>query len=1083
MTADKGYYRQPALHGDTIVFVCETDLWSVPVAGGLARRLTAHQVDASWPQFSLDGKLLAYSAMEEGASEVYVMPADGGTAKRLTFHGGASYVVGFSRDGAEVLYATVATAPFLKMFQVYAVPVQGGAPRLLPFGPARRVAFGPDGAVVITRREQEIARWKRYKGGTKGDLWVDARGTGEFKEILADLDGNLGSPCFAEGRLYFVADHEGYGNVYSVKPDGTGIKRCTDHHDYYARALGTDGKRLVYQCGAAIYLYDPKSGAGREVPIRINSSKPQMQRKFAPAGRYIQGFSLHPDGHSLAVCARGKMFAMGNWEREVVQLGRRDGVRYRLTQWLPDGKHLVTVSDEGGEEALEIHTLPGDDGRAPPPVRLEGLDTGRIRALFVSPTKNAVVAGNHRFELIHVDLDEKAVTVLDRSHYEDVQMARFSPDGRYVAFVSSKRLPISQIFVADLTTGAVQAVTREIGADHAVAWDPDGRFLYFVSNRTWDPVYDAQLFDLGFPKAGRPYLITLRKDVESPFHPLPRPLEGGPIKDKEKEKDKDKEKEKDGKADAPKPLVIDFEGIQDRVVEFPVPEGRYGHILASKTKVFVWESPVEGSLGKGHAAESAQARLHVYDLEALKFEPFVEGINAFSLSKDGKTLAYRHKDRLRVVKTAAKPDAKETKAGRASGWIELERIRLSVVPRAEWGQMLREMWRLQRDHFWTADLSQVDWVEVYERYLPILDRVATRSEFSDLAWEVQGELGTSHAYEMGGDVKHGAVYPVGRLGAELGWDGKGWKIRSIMRGDAWDRTQDSPLGAPGVNAQVGDYVVAVDGTPLDETVSPYELLVHKAGVDVGIVLASEGGATRRVTVRPLGSETALRYRHWVEANRAKVHAATGGRIGYVHVPDMGPRGFAEFHRYYPQESYRDGVIVDVRYNGGGHVSQLLLEKLARKRLSYTVSHHLHPIGEPMYAVDGPLIAVTNEFAGSDGDIFSHGFKMLKLGPLIGKRTWGGVIGIDSRNGLVDGTVVTQPEYATWFKDVGWGVENYGTDPDIEIDIAPQDWAKGLDPQLDKAIALALASLAANPPLKPEFGDRPSLRRPPFLTRG
>lgn len=1088
MTAAKGYFRQPTLHGNTIVFVCETDLWSVPTTGGVARRLTAHQVDASWPQVSPDGQMIAYSAMEEGVSDVYVMPADGGTARRLTFHGGASYVCGFSRDGRDVLYATMATAPFARLFQIYAVPLTGGSPKLLPWGPARRVAFGPNGAVVITRREQEIARWKRYKGGTKGDLWIDARGNGVFQEILAALEGNLGSPCFAGDRLYFVADHEGYGNVYSCKADGSDLKRCTDHHDFYARALSSDGKRLVYQCGADIYLYDPQSDRSTIVDVRVNSSKPQMTRKFAPAGRFLQGFSLHPDGHSLCVTTRGKPFVMGNWEREVIQLGKRDGVRYRLSQWLPDGKHIVTVSDEGGEEALEVHALPGDDGVAPPPVRLTGLDIGHIRALFVSPVKNQVVAGNHRFELIHVDLDAKAVKVLDRSHFEDVQAARFSPDGRYVAFISSRRLPIEQVFIADLEAGTVHPVTREVGHDRSVAWDPDGRYLYFVSTRTWDPVYDTQIFDLGFPKGGKVYAIALRKDVESPFHPMPKPLEGAaPSKKDEAKKDdikKDDGKKDDPKKDDVKPIVIDFDGIADRVIEFPIPEARYSRILASKTKIFIGETPVEGSLNRSSHQEPQQARLHVYDLEALKFEPFVEGVNAFTLSKDGKTLAYRQRERIRVVKTAAKPDAKETKVSRQTGWVDLDRIRLSVVPRAEWGQMLREMWRLQRDHFWTADMSQLDWAEVYERYLPILNRVATRSEFSDLAWEVQGELGTSHAYEMGGDLKFGPVYPIGRLGADLVWDGKSWIVAKIVRGDAWDRSADSPLAAPGVNIAVGDQILAVDGILVDGVTSPNELLVHKAGVDVAVAIKSaHDGSTRRVIVRPLTSETSLRYREWVENNRAAVHAATGGRIGYVHVPDMGARGFAEFHRYYPQESYRDGIIVDVRYNGGGHVSQLLLEKLARKRLSYTVSHHLQPIGEPMYAVDGPIVAITNEFAGSDGDIFSHGFKMLKLGILIGKRTWGGVIGIDSRNSLVDGTVVTQPEYATWFKDVGWGVENYGTDPDIEVDIAPQDWVAGRDPQLEKAIAFALAALDSNPPLKPQFGDRPNLKRPVFMKRG
>lgn len=1079
---DGGYFRQPTIHGDDVVFVCESDLWSAPIAGGVARRLTAHQVECAWPRFSPDGKSIAYTATEEGATEIYIMPSTGGVGRRLTFQGALAYPCAFSRDGKDVVYASLAASPFTKFMQLWAVPTEGGTPRLLPTGPARRVAYDDHSpAVVLTRREQEIARWKRYKGGTKGDLWIDPIGAGEFHEILKDFDGNLGNPCFAMGRLFFNADHEGHGNLYSCRLDGEDLRRETNHHRYYARALASDGKRLVYQCGAELFVFDAATRTDAKIEIDYHSSKPQMQRKFVAASKNLNNFSLHPDGHSLVVTARGKAFVMANWEREVEQLGARDGVRYRFATWLPDGKRIVAVSDQGGEEALEILAISDETGAVAPPVRLTGLDFGRVRTLTVSPTKNAVVIGNHRLELVHVDLEQSITRVVDKARYEDIQKARFSPDGRYVAYAAQKEFSTTQIFIADLVTGSTHAVTPPVANDHAVTWDPDGRYLYVMSNRTFDPVYDAIVFDLGFPKGGKPYAVALRKDLESPFNPPPRPLEGTPdvkpTKGAEKvdgDGDNDAAKVGSAKTDS-KPITIDFDGIEQRIVEFPVPESRYGAIAATKTKIFFTESAIEGALSRNLFAEQGGAKLHYFDLETQKMELFAEGINAFNLSRDGKTIALRIKDRLRVVKTSAKPDAKETKNGRTSGFIDLDRIRLSIVPRAEWGQMLREMWRLQRDHFWDIALSKVDWNEVYERYLPILDRVATRAEFSDLAWEVQGELGTSHAYEMGGDYRHGHRYTVGHLGAALVPENGGLRVKDVVRGDPWDRAVDSPLAAMGVNVVPGDVITSIDGVALTGGVSEDELLVHKAGVDVALAVRSADGRVRKVVVKPLGAEMPLRYRRWVEDNRAKVHAATGGRIGYVHIPDMGARGYAEFFRYYPLEYARGGMIVDVRFNGGGHVSQILLEKLARQRLSYMVSHHIEPVGEPLYAVDGPIIAVTNEFAGSDGDIFCHEFKMLKLGTLIGKRTWGGVVGIDGRNSLVDGTKVTQPEYAAWFKDVGWRVENYGTDPDIEVDIAPQDHAQGRDPQLEKAVALALAGLA-KAPVRPDFKARPDLRR-------
>ncbi|MFN3684337.1 MAG: S41 family peptidase, partial [Fimbriimonadaceae bacterium] len=388
-------------------------------------------------------------------------------------------------------------------------------------------------------------------------------------------------------------------------------------------------------------------------------------------------------------------------------------------------------------------------------------------------------------------------------------------------------------------------------------------------------------------------------------------------------------------------------------------------------------------------------------------------------------------------------------------------------------------WLLQREFFWTPDMSQVDWDRVWERYRPLLDRVGTRGEFSDLVWEMQGELGTSHAYEFGGDYRPEPAYGMGYLGAEFEWDGEGaYVLRRILKGTPGvEEKFRSPLLAPGVNVAEGDRVVAVEGVRVSPERPPQAMLVNRAGADVTLTVRSADGRERDVVVRTLRSETPLRYREWVESNRRWVHEKTGGRVGYVHIPNMGADGFAEFHRTFLTEWTKDGLIVDVRFNGGGHVSPLLLEKLNRKRIGYDVSRWGSPEPYPEGSVDGPMVAITNQFAGSDGDIFSHCFKLMKLGPLIGKRTWGGVIGIWPRNPLADGTITSQPEFSFWFVDVGWGVENYGTDPDIEVDILPQDVRAGRDPQLEKALELVLEELERNPPKRPDFSDRPSLKLP------
>jgi tricorn protease len=518
------------------------------------------------------------------------------------------------------------------------------------------------------------------------------------------------------------------------------------------------------------------------------------------------------------------------------------------------------------------------------------------------------------------------------------------------------------------------------------------------------------------------------------------------------------------------------------LIAFPVAEGRYAQVRGIKGKVLFSSYPVEGALNNqifGGGAPPAKGKIEVYDLAERTSETLVEGITNFDVSRDGSTLLYRAGNRLRAIKAGEKPK-EDGPPGRKSRWLDLQRVKVSIDPRAEWEQMFREAWRLQRDQFWTADMSGVDWQAVYSRYRPLLDRIATRAEFSDLMWEMQGELGTSHAYEIGGDYRAEPRYDLGFLGADLSYDAEtdSYRVERVVQGDGWDENGGSPLARPGIQIVPGDRIVAVGGRRVGRDLPPQALLVNQADAELLLTIAPAGGGDPHgVTIKTLRDDRPARYREWVEANRRRVHEASNGQLGYVHIPDMGPRGYAEFHRAFLAESVRDGLVVDVRFNGGGNVSQLILEKLARRRVGYVVQRWGEPASYPSYALPGPLVALTNEFAGSDGDIFCHVFKLLGLGPLIGKRTWGGVVGISLRGRLADGGITTQPEYSFWFTDVGWRVENYGADPDIEVDIAPQDHAAGRDTQLDRAIDEALRRLAEHPPVRPDFGERPRLALP------
>jgi tricorn protease len=520
-----------------------------------------------------------------------------------------------------------------------------------------------------------------------------------------------------------------------------------------------------------------------------------------------------------------------------------------------------------------------------------------------------------------------------------------------------------------------------------------------------------------------------------------------------------------------------------------VHEDRFGQIAGAAGGRVLWTIlPIVGAHGRGGHKESP-GRLEAFDFATLRAETVLDKVDTFAVAADNATVVVREGKRLRAVSALgrrdarADPEASSDAPSRKSGWIDLGRIRVSVEPQREWRQMLREVWRLQRDQFWVADMSGVDWDAVYRRYEPLLARVATRGELSDLIWEMQGELGTSHAYEMGGDHRRPPQIALGHLAVDLRAvdGGAGYEIARIVEGDAWDAAADSPLNAIGVQAKPGERIVSVNGQPVARDKPPQALLVHQAGAKVELTLAPrkgdrKAGSSRTVLVTTLADEAPARYREWVERNRSWVHANSSGRVGYLHLPDMMSAGFAEFHRYFGAECDRDALIVDVRYNRGGHVSQLLLEKVARRRIGYNIMRWGQPEPYPSDSPAGPLVALTNEHAGSDGDIFSHCFKLMGIGKLVGTRTWGGVIGIWPRHALVDGSETTQPEFSFWFGDVGWGVENYGTDPEIEVDNAPQDAVAKHDRQLERALATALQLARKSRVLKPKVGPRPNLAR-------
>ncbi len=1084
----QGYIRYPNIHHDRIIFVSEDDLWLVPDDGGRAERLTAGVGQVSYPRFSPDGQQLAFVGREEGPSEVFLMPALGGNAQRLTFNGSSCRVLDWTPEGDEILYASNVDQFSPRFEVIHAVKTQGGLSRELPFGAANAISYGPEGGVVLGRNVREPAHWKRYRGGTVGHLWCDVTGSGTFQRLL-HLDGNIADPCWVGERIYFTSDHEGVGNIYSCTPAGEDIRRHSEHQDFYARNLSSDGTRLVYHAGAELYLFEPETNTIRHLEVELPSIRTQRNRKFVSAADHLDTYALHPQGYAIALTTRGKAFSMGNWEGPVIQHGEPDGTRYRFLEWLNDNKRMVAITDAPGREALVIFN-PEDADES---YILNEIEFGRALNLEVSPGEDVVAITNHRNELITIDLESKSARLLDHSDFGRIRHASWSPDGRWLAYSAPISAQKTAIKLANLENGETYQITNPVLSDTHPAFDPEGKYLYFIGHRIFSPVYDSLQFDLSFPRGTKPYAITLRRDQRSPFIPEPK-APGDKDKDKDKDKATKKTSDSNGTEEATRengekeestgstPITIDLDGIAERVLAFPVGEGRYRAVRGIKGKALFLAFPIDNpSNDPQEAHEHPRGYIDYYDFENHKSERLIDGINSFNLSRDSKTLAYHSHHRLRVLKAGDKPPKSDNgdRPGRESGWLSLSRVKVSVQPAAEWKQMFAEAWRLQREQFWAEDMSGIDWDAIYAQYAPLIERVSSRSELSDLLWEMQGELGTSHAYEMGGEYRHGPQYRQGFLGLDWTYDSENerYRITRIIRGDTAETRATSPLTSPGLDVATGDALLAINGQRVGPRRTPQELLVNQSGNEVQLAIEdAETKETRLVVVKTLNNDFPPRYRDWVESNRRFVHEASRNQVGYIYIPDMGSNGFAEFHRSFLTEYDYPALLVDLRWNSGGHVSGLLLEKLARRRLGYDFPRWGQPDPYPSESPRGPMVALTNEHAGSDGDIFSHSFKLMGLGPLIGKRTWGGVIGISPSHRLVDGTMTTQPEYSFWFKDVGWQVENYGTDPDIEVDIAPQDFANHEDPQLQRAIAEALRLIEEKPALEPKPGERPRLSR-------
>ncbi|WP_329223824.1 PDZ domain-containing protein [Streptomyces sp. NBC_01485] len=1050
------YLRFPHLHGELVAFAAEDDVWLAPLDGGRAWRVSADNMPVSLPRISPDGTTVAWTSTRDGAPEVHIAPVDGGPSTRLTYWGCAqTRVRGWTPDG-QVLAVSTYDQATLRRSWARAVPVDGGPATTLPYGPVGAVAHGPHTVLLSAPMGREAAHWKRYRGGTAGKLWIDREGQGEFVRLHEELDGNIEYPVWAGDRIAFLSDHEGTGALYSSLADGSDLRRHTPLEGFYARHAAGDGTRIVYMSAGELWLLDDLDGAEpRRLDVRLGGQRTDRRPYQVTAARWLGGAAPDHTARGSAVEVRGAVHWITHRAGPARALAAEPGVRARLPRtFRTEGEEwVVWVTDAEGEDALEFAPATGAAPGATPR-RLAAGRLGRVLELAMAPDGSRAAVAAHDGRLLLVERETGEVREVDSSPDGEVSDLVFSPDSGWLAWSHPGPRPLAQIKLANVTDLSVTEATPLRFHDYAPAFTLDGKHLAFLSTRAFDPVYDQHVFDLSFVAGARPHLVTLAATTPSPFGPQ---RHGRPFEAPDKEETPDSE--------GTPTTRIDLEGLADRIVPFPVEAGRYSGLAAAKDGVLWLRHPVHGVLGASRATPDdpdPDTELERYDLAQQRLEHLASDADGFEVSGDGKRLLLWTDGKLKVVPSDRRASGDEDSDSNIT--VDLARIHRSVDPAAEWRQMYDETGRIMRDNFWRPDLGGVDWDGVLDRYRPVLEHVATHDDLVDLLWEVHGELGTSHAYvtPRGG---HGGRAPrQGLLGADISRHPDGsWRIDRVLPSETSDPHARSPLAAPGVAVRAGDAIVAVGGHPVDPVTGPGPLLVGTAGKVVELTISpSGGGEPRHAVVVPVADEEPLRYHAWVADRRAYVHEASGGRLGYLHVPDMQAPGWAQIHRDLRIEVAREGLVVDVRENRGGHTSQLVIEKLARRIVGWDVPRGMRASSYPEDAPRGPVVAVANEFSGSDGDIVNAAIKALGIGPVVGTRTWGGTIGIDSRYRLVDGTLITQPKYAIWLEGYGWGVENHGVDPDVEVICAPQDYGAGRDVQLDEAVRLALTSLEETP---------------------
>ncbi|MBW8333882.1 MAG: PDZ domain-containing protein [Prolixibacteraceae bacterium] len=1043
--------RYPDINKNLIAFVYAGDIWSVESNGGEARRLTSHPGQELFPKISPDGQWIAFSGEYSGSRQIFVIPANGGTPRQLTFYnsvglmpprgGFDNSVLDWTSDSKNILIRANRTPFGDRNGKYYMVSLEGGLEKPLAIVNGGFAALSPDDKkLCFAPIDREFRTWKRYKGGRASDLWIyDLENN--TSEQITDFNGTDQLPIWFGENIYFASDRDLKLNIYQFNTKTKATKQLTTHADFDCMWPSGENGQMVYENGGFLYKLNLTTGKEEKVNISIRFDNPNILPYYKNVKDFVQAYEVSPTGKRALISARGDIFSVPAENGSTYNLTTTQGVREVYPRWSPDGKYISYYSDASGE--YEIYLLENKKGAAPK--QLTSGSTAWKYDSEWSPNSKFLLYFDRTLQLKMVDVETGKTTVVTKAERDEIRSYSFSPDSKWITYDKEGANGLGAVWVYNLETAQTHQLTNDSFNDNSPVFSTDGKYIYFVSDRDFNLAFSSFEFNYVYNKSTRIYAVALKADGPKLFKDK---NDVEPVKEAEKpkeepKKDKNSKTEEKPVAKDPVKVQIDFDGINSRIAAFPPKSGEYRNLIAVDGGILYIS---EGSLRK-------------FSIEDEKDEEVMDKVGQAVVSADGKMMIYRSGKDFGITKLTT-----GQKSG--AGKLNLDDMVMKIDPKKEWAQIYTDGWRIFRDYFYVGNLHGIDWKGIKERYTPLVQHVSHRADLDYILGEIISETNTGHSYVDWGDFEKVKRVDTGLLGAELKADptsGK-YQIAKIYSGENWNEARRSPLTEQGVNVKEGDYLIAINGTELTMSMNPYELLENTLGKTVEITVnpkpQTEGAKT--YTIKPIASELELLNLNWVNERRAMVDKLSGGKIGYIHVPNTSTDGNRELYRGMYAYHEKEALIIDDRYNGGGFIPDVMTNLLERKTLSYWQRNGLSAMKTPGVAHNGPKVMLMNGYSSSGGDAFPYYFRKKGLGQLIGTRTWGGLVGMSGNAGLVDGGYIAVPRFGIYDENEEWIIEGIGVYPDIEVVDRPEQLAKGIDPCIEKAVEVLLKQLQENP---------------------